>query len=252
MIKLNRGDAPKQLTDDKIKELTQIYLKDNSKHVWRQPYIKESLAHMSNGKCAYCECALGEESKYLEIEHFLPKGKHPDKVVIWDNLLPSCKRCNLPSAKGTHDPSHEPIINPTTIDPKDHLYMEDYRIKGKDELGSTTVKILYLNDTEKLTKKRFKIGNKLIDELENLHENVMKFRDLINNDGEFTRKIIRRLKCLLSQGLPTEEYAATCSTVLLNDKCFIEIENLFKYYNIWHEELEELTSLCNQIKLEKR
>ena len=41
---------------------------------------------------------------------------YPDEVVDWDNLLPSCKRCN--TTKGTHDVVTEPIINPFDIDPK--------------------------------------------------------------------------------------------------------------------------------------
>ena len=62
MIKLNRGECPKELTDEVKEELTELYKKDKEKDVWNSPKIKkplkEALLEMSHGKCSYCECAL--------------------------------------------------------------------------------------------------------------------------------------------------------------------------------------------------
>lgn len=251
MIKISRVAAPKELTDKKVQELTNAYISDNSKSVWQQAYIKEGLSSMSHNKCAYCECLLGEESKYMEVEHFLPKKDYPQLVVVWDNLLPACKRCNLPSAKGTHDPNTEPIINPTITNPKEHLYMLNYRIKGKTKLGKTTVDVLYLNDTEKLTVKRFKIGDKIIKEIEKLYEDILEAGSKINTDNNFIRGIKRRLACLLRQASPHTEYAATSATILLSCDSFIDIVEIFKNNKIWDDELEGLRNLANEIKLER-
>ena len=98
MIKLNRGECPKELTDEVKEELTELYKKDKEKDVWNSPKIKktlkEALLEMSHGKCSYCECALGIESKDVTIDHFLPKKSHEGLVVEWENLFPACLRCN--------------------------------------------------------------------------------------------------------------------------------------------------------------
>lgn len=93
MIRLYRPNCPQQLTDTVKDELTQEFI-NTGKNVWAKTYIKSALLAMSHNKCAYCECKLDEESKYMEVEHFLPKDDYPNQVVDWNNLLPSCKRCN--------------------------------------------------------------------------------------------------------------------------------------------------------------
>ena len=86
MIKLNRGECPKELTDEVKEELTELYKKDKEKDVWNSPKIKktlkEALLEMSHGKCSYCECALGIESKDVTIDHFLPKKSHEGLVAL--------------------------------------------------------------------------------------------------------------------------------------------------------------------------
>ncbi|EON74840.1 hypothetical protein ADIS_4703 [Lunatimonas lonarensis] len=44
-------------------------------------WLKESLLELSYGKCAYCECDLKEEAKYMEVEHFEDKANNPNKVL---------------------------------------------------------------------------------------------------------------------------------------------------------------------------
>ena len=44
MIKLNRGECPKELTDEVKEELTELYKKDKEKDVWNSPKIKRSTA----------------------------------------------------------------------------------------------------------------------------------------------------------------------------------------------------------------
>lgn len=43
MIKLSRGECPKELTDEVKKELINLYKEDKEKDVWNSPKIKEPL-----------------------------------------------------------------------------------------------------------------------------------------------------------------------------------------------------------------
>ena len=156
MIKLKRSKKPAELTPAIQKKLTEEYKKDGNS-VWRKDYITKSLLQYSNNKCAYCECDITEESKYLEVEHFHHKDKYPDEVVKWTNLLPSCKKCN--GTKGSHDTYKEPIINPCDVNPQGALELKNYRLIGKNTLGKMTVSVLDLNNQDRHCKKRFEIGN---------------------------------------------------------------------------------------------
>ena len=100
MIKLVRENRPDFLTDEKILELTTNF-KSTKSSVWNNKHIKKPLLQSSHGKCAYCECPLTSDSNYMEVEHFEDKHHNEDKVVVWENLLPSCKKCN--GSKGIHN-----------------------------------------------------------------------------------------------------------------------------------------------------
>lgn len=152
MIKLTRGECPAELSDDVKERLTEEYKKDNEKAVWNLPCIKEplkeALMRMSYNKCVYCECKLGIESKDVTIDHFKPKVSNADIVVEWDNLLPSCLRCNR-----TKNRKEQEIIDPCKINPKEHLGLkkgDKFRIKKKTELGKNTISVLDLNDIDRV------------------------------------------------------------------------------------------------------
>jgi 5-methylcytosine-specific restriction endonuclease McrA len=118
MIKLDRTPKPIELTAELQDKLTDEF-KLTGKSVWNIDFIKKGLLDYSNNKCCYCETNIKEESKYLEVEHFHHKGKYKDEVLEWDNLLPSCKKCN--GTKNDHDTILEPIIDPSIIDPKKNI-----------------------------------------------------------------------------------------------------------------------------------
>jgi len=77
--------------------------------IYKRSAIRNRLRTLFNGKCAYCEFVY--DVGYTEdIEHFRPKGRidviTPSGISAiypgywwlgssWDNLLPSCKRCNV-------------------------------------------------------------------------------------------------------------------------------------------------------------
>jgi uncharacterized protein (TIGR02646 family) len=158
MISLQRAEKPAFLTVEKIQELTDEF-KKTGKSVWNIDHIKTPLLSSSHGKCAYCECPLTTESNYMEVEHFEDKKNNPDKVVLWENLLPSCKKCN--GSKSTHNVLVEPIVDPYTDNPKEHLALRLYRMRGKTDIGARTIDVTSLNNSSRLVFSRFQIGEKV-------------------------------------------------------------------------------------------
>ena len=187
MIKIERIPRPIELTDDVVHDLTIQFKKNKETPVWRKKYIQKALLEMTNSKCCFCEMKLLEEGKYLNIEHFHHKDEYPDEVVIWENLLASCNRCN--SNKGVHDTIKEPILNPTTNDPREYLYIENYRYKSintnEDSLGMMTIGVLKLNNTIELVNPRFTIGNAVQGKIEDLLENAIEY---FEKDQKTTKK----------------------------------------------------------------
>jgi hypothetical protein len=246
MIKITRTSKPVQLTKALQESLTEEF-KKTGKNVWNIPFLKDALLAMSGNKCCYCEADISEESKYLEVEHFHNKDKYQNEVLEWDNLLPSCKRCN--GTKSSHDTIIEPIINPCNINPKDHLLFWNYRIKAVDSLGRMTISVLNLNDQDRLVTKRFEIGNAIHDRLEHLNDLMDDYISGIQSNTLRRNRIISGLKKLLKEGLPNVIYAATSSTIIIND---IEYSNLKRKLNdsgLWDSELSEIENKLSTVSL---
>ena len=163
MIPLQRAPKPDYLTDEKVQELTNQYQLNTKNTVWKSLEIKEPLLESSNKKCAYCECILQEKDSYSQIEHFHPKLLYPQEVVLWDNLLPACGRCN--AHKGDHNTVKIPIINPYKDVPKEHLSTQAFRLYPKTDMGKITITRLNLNDNNRLCIPRFKLCNEVNEKL---------------------------------------------------------------------------------------
>jgi uncharacterized protein (TIGR02646 family) len=54
--------------------------------------IRQQLALMTQGHCAFCDGFLGRESRET-VEHFRPKRRFPELAYDWGNLFPCCDRC---------------------------------------------------------------------------------------------------------------------------------------------------------------
>jgi hypothetical protein len=54
--------------------------------------IRERLLDMSNKTCVYCGIKIN--NTVMDVDHYLPSSEFPYLAYCWDNLLPSCKRCN--------------------------------------------------------------------------------------------------------------------------------------------------------------
>ena len=245
MIGLSPHPKPDFLSDEKVAKLTAEF-KRSGKSVWNHIAIKEALLKSSNNKCAYCECILTIESNYLEIEHFHDKKNHPDKVVSWSNLLPSCKKCN--GSKGAHDVINEPIINPYLDNPQDHLYMRLYRMRGKTEKGNTTIDVTGLNHSSRLVSRRFEIGEKISELVDNAWERYERY--LGTNNTRTKNRLLSLIEKLLEECQPEAMLSASTSTTLLSDSKFIELVGVLKTNNLWTEELEKLYIQATEISLE--
>ena len=71
---------------------------------YKHPEVRTSLAVLTHGNCAYCESSY-DATQPTDLEHFRPKGGFENDTGLqkpgywwlaasWENLLPSCIRCN--------------------------------------------------------------------------------------------------------------------------------------------------------------
>lgn len=229
MIRANRGVAPTCLSDvkDGMTELDRArehfttggqidgFLFD----VYRRPAVRTSLQKMFHGKCAYCEHFYAG-SFTEDIEHFRPKARidtnsgqlHPGYWWLgsnWENLLPSCARCNKvkwlqifdgtrlkvgkgnrfpladetlrATAEGTHVHETPLLIDPTVEDPAEFIAFDIIdgrciavpRFKDENSLGyrkaRTSIDIYGLNRRQ-LVKDRTRIYVGVRAAIENLKQ----------------------------------------------------------------------------------
>ncbi|MBO1329363.1 hypothetical protein OQ496_12920 [Acetobacter suratthaniensis] len=248
MIKLKRSAAPVELTEETVEKLTAQY-KETNVAVWNKPYIKQSILSMSHCKCAYCETKLDEESKYMEVEHFRCKTAFPDLVVVWSNLLPSCKRCN--GRKSDYNVDTEGmIIDPTLNQPQEHFYFKDSRLRWKTDLGRRTSDVLYLNDSDRLVKVRHEITCATCEAIEKIRHMLENY--ICEKRTTFKRNnITRSVEKLLNQGLPNTQFSALVSTVISEDDNYIWIKENLVTLGLWNDELCALDQCIKKIALHR-
>jgi uncharacterized protein (TIGR02646 family) len=238
MIKITRPAAPPELDAQRVAELTQIFIDDDTKSPWKAQFIRSALLQMSSGKCAYCEARIDEESKYMEVDHYFCKSRHPTRVVEWTNLIPCCKRCNV--NKGAHDVDTQgDLIDPTIDTPANHLILRNYRLSGRDEKGDRTIDILYLNETKRVVKARFDIGNVVLESLEKLMVTANEcILDATKN--RTISQLQRGFTTLLMETLPSTQYSATAATSIAHHPNYLSTKNALVALNCWTDELIKL------------
>ena len=242
MIKLTRNTAPDKLTEEFVKKGTEKY-KNTKESVWNVDWLKEALLDMSSQKCAYCEGRLDLKSDYMEVEHFRDKKDYPNDVLIWENLLPSCKHCN--GNKSSHDVVSEPIINPFVDVPREHIFLKSYLYKPKDELGKSTIDVLDLNDCTRLVIARCTLGTEINKRLE---DRLNEIKDGLTQAGA-KKRFKNKMRELMKKCLPEAEYSAVCSTELISSTEYTEIVRLMKNLDIWDEEFESYNYIISSIAL---
>lgn len=230
------------MTPEVKQKLTDEFKADNKKTVWNKPYIRNALLDMSHNKCCYCESLVGHGHKEMHIDHYKPKNLYPDLVVDWDNLLPSCPHCN--KGKSDHNTGIEPIINPTTDNPKDYLYLKSFRYYSKsrelNSLGKMTIDVLNLNDSSKNVIERYRIGMRIQDTFQNLYDYALEFEDELQTNIRRRNRVFNGCRDLLQHGLPTSEFSAFMATTIHDDQCYIDLKELLERNGLWDSELQEL------------
>lgn len=241
MIRLTYPPKPMQLTPERQRELTERFAATGNS-VWHYDWLKDALLAMSHNKCAYCECSVLEGGAYMEVEHFRPKSTEPSLVMEWENLLPSCKRCN-----GEKSDKTEQIIHPAKDFPKAHLVLdiENYHIRATEasSLGKTTVKVLRLNDRERCVLPRENIAQEIRHQLGRLWKQLC--------SAPASQEEADWLQRLLTSCIPTAQYAATAATILLQEETYAHIRAKFVELGLWSAELERLETAAKTCALLK-
>lgn len=237
MIKINKIPCPIELTQKVKQELTAEF-KRSEKSVWQQDYIKIALLNSSHNKCAYCECLLNRESNYLEVEHFHHKKKYPNEVVEWDNLLPSCRRCN--GKKHAYDTKLNPFVNPSKMEPKEHMILDNYRLRPISLAGENTIEELNLNDSTKVVTVRYELAEATNKSLETIYQDVLEY--IHNPSTRRLNRILSTLEAVMNEGVETAAYAGIVSASIINSSTFQGIRQILINKMIWSDSLEDKLS----------
>jgi uncharacterized protein (TIGR02646 family) len=135
---------------------------DVKDYIYKALDVRDQLVQDQHSKCAYCECKISRQ--YNDVEHFRPKSHYYWLGHEWKNLLYSCPRCNrsykkikFPLAVGSvqaNSPTdditleHPLLINPTEVDPSNHIKFNGHIAVGLTLEGKTTIKLFHLNDRD--------------------------------------------------------------------------------------------------------
>lgn len=252
MIKLKKSPKPDylakreaKLTEDFKSDLAEKIIakergeKKDVRSVWNKEPIKEALLNDSYNKCAYCESKVSVKSSYMEIDHFFPKGLYPEKVVDWDNLLPSCKRCN--GLKGEYgNRNGQDILNPFKDDPREHLLFRYNRFHSANDssFGEKTIDILNLNDDDLRADR-----SDMIQLITNLLSDLITLKNPI--------KLRNKMKAILRAVQPKEEYSAILSTAVHLAPDYIKVKAELISNELWDDELERLHKDSYNLVLDK-
>lgn len=233
MIKIKKGNPPEILTSkqeqwtNKLLDTISKYgeyqaiptsEKDSLLKHYKTDIIKKALADETHNKCAYCECFPGEAGN-IEVEHFKPKSLYPELAYAWENLLPSCRKCN--QSKRDTDTVKEKIVNPAEDEPEDYFSYNMIEIcpleKSKDKLiAKKTIDILDLNRPE-----LFKARANLLAEIYNYKkalEDLMSLISQVEPKKKLNRTIVLRINNSLERinefKRPTEKYSGFCKKII--------------------------------------
>ncbi|MGO4570173.1 hypothetical protein AB4Z52_35400 [Rhizobium sp. 2YAF20] len=119
MRKIDRGPEPQNLSNARAIELLKArkhFVDDKQLDGFKFTAYKigkVALKGLTGGHCAYCE-AYYDVTSPVDLEHFRPKGAietATDRIspgywwlaAVWENLLPSCIRCNREETQALYD-----------------------------------------------------------------------------------------------------------------------------------------------------
>lgn len=118
---------------------------------YRHPMIKERLRAETSEKCAYCESKVSHVHPG-ETDHILPVSEKPELYVSWVNLTYVCSECNR--EKSDYYSDAEPLVNPYSDEPSDHLLFVGPLVLHRDAKGLRTQRKLKLSRTALVERKQ--------------------------------------------------------------------------------------------------
>lgn len=140
------------------------------------------------------------------------------------------------------------IINPSEDDPKHHLSLHSYRLRAKDELGRTTIRTLYLNDSDRLVKMRFDIGEQVITNLETIRDALELY--IGGPQSAYRRgKVISMFSQTLREAQPDSVYSATVATVIVQSDDYRWIVENMQRVGLWNYDFDVLCRQAEQLAL---
>jgi uncharacterized protein (TIGR02646 family) len=111
VIGFTRGEAPEVMTPRRVAGWTARWVSRvragarSSDFQWPtvdarslRDHVVGALLVCTADHCAYCDGYPIDDTQTPQVDHFLPKVRHPDLAFAWANLYPCCAACN--GAKG--------------------------------------------------------------------------------------------------------------------------------------------------------
>ncbi|MCL2321363.1 MAG: TIGR02646 family protein [Oscillospiraceae bacterium] len=200
---------------------------------YRHDDIRKALSESSFDKGAFCECKPSESGN-IEIEHFAPKSKYPDLTFEWDNLLPSCRKCN--EAKSDFDTILEPIINPANVDPETIFTYDFFKICPiKDipveEIASRTINVCNLNNS-RLYGIRASLLISLTEYMDELKDKLEEIEDQVNSQkkGNKITKLRNSIEKVEQNLEASNCYAGYCRWFVSNNDTYLKAKKYLSDY----------------------
>ena len=122
--------------------------------------LRNMVAERAGFRCEYCLSSEADSVNGFEVDHIFAR-KHGGPTTF-ENLAYVCIICNRNKGSdiATADYSDKkliPLFNPRTDDWPEHFQIDDGQIIGKTPVGNATVKVLDLNDPDRIIERRLQI-----------------------------------------------------------------------------------------------
>lgn len=89
------------------------YKDHKNRYQYNTPETKRAFQEMNSSRCSFCTRYIFEFDSEMTVEHIELKSKCPRKIFEWDNLLCSCKTCNVKRSTNAYD--RERYLDPTAV-----------------------------------------------------------------------------------------------------------------------------------------
>lgn len=156
----------KRIVKDGAPDFLDTYVKKHPKSVYcdldtiedgrmLRNQLREHLVKHQKMICCYCCSSIEADASSAHNEHIKPQSVYPKESLRYDNLLASCNGNNIcGKAKGNRYEEGR-FVFPTEEGCEDHFYyLENGRIEGATDEGRNTIKLLNLNQSNLVAKRK--------------------------------------------------------------------------------------------------